>query len=264
MHEKNSFITLTYAPEHLKSTKLVYEDFQKFMKKLRKLQNQPIGVFVTGEYGTQGTLRPHWHAIIFGWYPSDATYHRTTSRGDRIFISPTLDRLWGKNDPINRPCEIGEVNFLTAGYVARYATKKIEHGANRKVSEADHHEWQPISKKSQKNAIGKKFLEKYWQDIFNGGRVILFDGTETTIPRYYEKWLQKNQPDAWNAYVTRLKADRILRAQEKSDDEKFEEIKINSERKKKNPFAKHQRTKLESAKIILESKYKILQNFLKL
>ena len=37
MHTSNCFITLTYAPEHCpKDMSLNYEDFQLFMKRLRK------------------------------------------------------------------------------------------------------------------------------------------------------------------------------------------------------------------------------------
>ena len=64
MHEENSFVTLTYSDEHLKNPKLQYSDFQKFMKRLRFVNNdRKIGVFVTGEYGEKNK-RPHWHAIF--------------------------------------------------------------------------------------------------------------------------------------------------------------------------------------------------------
>lgn len=190
MHEKNCFITLTYDDEHLKSPKLRYEDFQLFMKRLRKTQNDPIGMFVTGEYGEQ-RKRPHWHAILFNYRPTDARFHRTTETGDQCYTSENLGKIWGKGH-----CEIGEVTFESAGYCARYAAKKLVHGKDQD------HDYHPISKKSSKHAIGKKWLEKFWPDVFNYGRLVLKDGTITSIPRYYEKWFKENSTDEqWRAYL---------------------------------------------------------------
>lgn len=209
MHEKNCFITLTYSDKNLKSPRLIYEDWQKFMKKLRKTQNEPIGVLVTGEYGDD-TKRPHWHAILFNYAPPDMVLSRKNIRGDRIYNSKTLDKLWGHNDPKMMPSEIGDVTFESAGYVARYATKKIVHGQNQKVKEADFHDYQPISKKSSKHAIGKKWLEKYWwTDCFSLGQITLPNGSKCSIPRYYQKWFQENHPEKWRDYVTKTKLEKI-------------------------------------------------------
>jgi len=189
MHEENVFITLTYSPEELKkycpNGSLNKREFVLFMKRLRfKLPGQDIGVFVTGEYGEQ-KKRPHWHAIIFNWHPPDAVYKYSNERGDKIYSSKTLQDLWGLG-----VTELGSVTFESAGYCARYAAKKLVHGHDQK------HDFHPISKKSCKHAIGKKFLEKNWQDIFNAGFVLVEKKDEiikSTIPRYYEKWLKQNQ-----------------------------------------------------------------------
>lgn len=198
MYEKNSFITLTYSDQHLESPKLIYSDWQNFAKKLRKVQNDPIGIYVVGEYGAENK-RPHWHAIIFNWYPADATYYRSNERGDRLFTSEKLDELWGKNDPDQKPNEIGAVTFESAGYVARYSAKKLVHGYDQS------HDYKPICRASSKHAIGKRWLEKFHTDIFNHGQTILPDGRPTGVPRYYEKWLKKFQPESWIKYVTETK-----------------------------------------------------------
>lgn len=185
MHEDNCFITLTYSDKHLKSPKLDYRDFQLFVKKLRNHvaessidENKKIGVFVSGEYGDK-EKRPHWHAIIFGWSPHDIKYLRTNEQGDKIYTSDTLDDLWAKNDKSKKPNEIGDVTIKSAGYVARYATKKLIHGKDGT------HEFNPISKRSSKHAIGKKWIEKYWPDVFNDGYVE-HQGIRMSVPRYYE------------------------------------------------------------------------------
>lgn len=279
MYEKNCFITLTYSDENLKSPKLQYIDFQLFAKRLRdhifqdflkkfgklnwsilsKQQKKEhyekiqIGIFVTGEYGEK-TKRPHWHAIVFNWSPADLRSRRTTDLGDEVFSSRTLDSLWGKNNSETRPCEIGDVTFRSAGYVARYAAKKLVHGVDAE------HDFVPISKKSSHQAIGKKYLEKNWQDVFSTGKVILIDGTTCSIPRYYEKWLKKNQPQAWERYVTQRKADIIAKASEKSE--------LESQASRERNFARglkgHETSKRQAARKIMRQKFKLLQDYLKL
>lgn len=257
MHPKNCFITLTYSDEHLESPKLNYKDFQDFIKRLRdKIGYQPedrISVFVTGEYGDE-TKRPHWHAIIFNWEPPDLEYLRANKRGDKIYKSKILDALWGKNDPEKKPNEVGDVTFHSAGYVARYAAKKLSHGADQT------HEYHPISKKSSKYAIGKAFLEKYWQDIFNHGKVILPDGRElTAVPRYYQKWLLKNHPREWERYVTQLKSERCALAQRRSEERKDEVNKINRKRYQQRKNAQISDSKVKEK--IINEKFKVLNSY---
>ena len=261
MHSQNCFITLTYSDTHLKSPKLDYSDFQKFVKRLRKTLDLPIGVFVTGEYG-ENTKRPHFHALIFGWTPSDLVYYRTTDRGDKIYTSKNLDKLWGNNDPNSRPSEIGQITFESAGYTARYAAKKLVHGKDHE------HEFQPISKKSSKHAIGKKFLEKYWKNIFDSGKCFIQnssgDVVSTAIPRYYEKWLQKNQPDAWEDYVTKLKQQRMSTAQEENENHLKKETETNDSRRLRQGLLYEpviRRTEAEHK--ILIQKFNQLQKFQK-
>nr|QJB20095.1 MAG: replication initiator protein [Microvirus sp.] len=244
MYEKNSFITLTYSDEHLKP-RLDYRDFQLFAKKLRKSTNEKIGYFVTGEYG-ELQKRPHWHAIIFNWSPGDARPKYTNGRGDVVSSSTQLDTLWGKGI-----CDAGSVTFESAGYCARYAAKKLVHGKD------DQHDYRPISKKSSRQAIGKKWLETYWQDAFSYGYIILPDGKQTSIPRYYEKWLLQNHPEAWTDYVTRLKAERIAKANEREAREY--NAWVEQSRLRKLPLIK----KLQRRKIIIEEKFKQLQKHLK-
>ena len=225
MHERNCFITLTYSDENLSSPKLQYEDFQLFIKRLRKrIGNDPekrISYVVAGEYGPR-TKRPHWHAIIFNYAPRDLKYMYTNENGDKLFSSKELDTLWGKNDSEKRPTEVGSVTFKSAGYVARYSAKKLDHG-----TEVD--EFKPIFKVSSKRAVGRTWLEKYWSDVFNYGRKYS-SGNEVPIPRYYEKWLKREKPEVWEKYITEVKSISVKKAQARADAEKEEFRKILHER----------------------------------
>jgi len=238
MHPDNCFITLTYNDEHLNSKKLVYEDFQKFMKRLRKLTNNEVGMFVTGEYGTINK-RPHWHAIIFNWSPKDGTPWNLNPRGDTLYRSKTLEKLWPHGFS-----SYGEVTFESAGYVARYSAKSLAHEEDERAG------YKAISKKSQKNAIGKRWLESHYSDIFNYGTLIINGRPLGSIPRYYEKWLQKNKPDEWHRYVTKIKVDKALAALKQNDIDK-EHYQYHDERN-------HARRKIS------QSKFKnMLQRYLK-
>lgn len=224
MHEDSSFITLTYSDENLESPMLIYEHWQNFMKRLRfKYAERKISVFVTGEYGEK-TKRPHWHALLFNWRPDNLYYHRSNDLGDKIYTSPELDELWGKNDRDSCPTEIGAVTFRSAGYCARYATKKLVHGRDQE------HEFHPISKKSSKYAIGRSYVEKFHDSIFNLGKIVLPDGNTCAIPRYYEKWLKEHQFEKWKRYVSETKARISSEAQQRAEKIDASERRQNVER----------------------------------
>ena len=90
---------------------------------------------------------------------------------------------------------------------------------------------------STKNAIGKSFVEKWWKDIFihARGSIVLNDGKQTKVPRYYEKWLKKNQPEIWLRYVTEIKLENTNRLREKA--EKEHEIFLEERQKTANGWA---------------------------
>lgn len=252
MHKHNCFVTLTYSDANLVSPKLIYADFQKFMKKLRKVQDAPIGVFVTGEYGDQ-TKRPHWHALLFNWAPRDGMHKYTNFRNDRVYESATLSKLWGLGI-----AEYGSVTFESAGYCARYAAKKLGHGKDGT------HEFDPISKKSSKHAIGKAWLEKNWRDIFSYGSVVLPDGrTAGAVPRYYEKWLKENHPSEFLRYVTQVKTDKIEKASARAALELADWKSVNAARLDSGKLTLTL-TETQTRRLITQKKFEQLQNHLKL
>lgn len=249
MHENSCFITLTYSDENLTSPKLVYSDFQKFMKRLRRAYpNRQIGVFVTGEYGEK-TKRPHWHAILFGWAPADRRDPYVSPNGDTTWSSDSLSSHWGKGH-----CNFGTVTFHSAGYCARYAAKKLVHGP-------DGHDFEPISKKSSKHAIGKRWLEKHWSDVFNHGQLILADGSKSSIPRYYEKWFKEHHPTEWLRYVTQVKIEKNSRSAARAATERSLWLEASHSR----PLWKGALISPEQRRrAIINAKFKTLQENLKL
>lgn len=274
MHQENSFITLTYSDENLTDGRLNYIDFQLFIKRLRdkifqrflnvygkenwKLlskeekkqtyKHYKISVFVTGEYGDK-TKRPHWHALIFNWRPDDLKKHYTNDKGDQVYISDLLTETWGKGH-----AELGQVTLESAGYVARYAAKKLVHGNDNE------HDYEPISKKSSHQAIGKSWLEKFYKDVFTHG-YIEHDGIKLKIPAYYEKWFKKTHPEEWKEYVTITKQRKINAVSEMV---RLENEKYLIERNKREFNKRTLVSRNDARKKITKAKFKQLQENLKL
>lgn len=274
-HEDNIFLTLTYNEESLKSPRLQYRDFQLFMKRLRdKVYNQHIKLnterlgqklskelkkeirdktyipfMVTGEYGDINK-RPHWHAIIFNYYPNDSEHKYTTDRGEKVFSSNELSNLWGKGN-----IEYGSVTMDSAGYVARYAAKKLTHGNDQD------HDYHPFHRTSCKRAIGRTWIEKYWKQTFQRGYIVLPNGSKSKIPRYYVDWLKKYRIDDYIDYVNTVQKEIIEQAELERRKEETEFISQVLNRRKGRPYPVQQ----NSVKLrILERKFKNLQENLKL
>lgn len=269
VHEQNSFITLTYADDKLKSEKLIESDFDEFIKKLRhhpytdadgiyrsRHQTPKIGppykpkfgVFGVGEYGEK-TKRPHWHAIIFGWSPTDAVPKYTTEAGHQVAASKTLNTCWGHGI-----AEVGTVTIDSAGYCARYSAKKLVHGFDGE------HEYEPIPKKSLKPAIGKRWLEKYCNDVFNYGKLIHDFKDVGTIPRYYESWFKKNHPEKWLRYIEKIKLEKnsLAAARAKTEEEHWWSVYNNRPLTAKTPLTRNQVRQL-----IKQKEFDELQAYLK-
>ena len=203
MHSQSCYITLTYKNTELVLTDegvptLFHDHFQLFMKKLRKKFGDGISFFMCGEYGDK-EHRPHYHAILFGVDFNDKEFCKLNEQGDYLYKSKTLDELWGHNDPEKVPSLIGNVTFQSAAYVARYVMKKL----GGPMEELYDGRLPDYGKASRKYAIGRKWLEKYWEDIFNYNDCRLPDGTRVPIPRYYVRWLEKNHFERYMLYRSR-------------------------------------------------------------
>lgn len=102
------------------------KDLQDFWKRLRKYLNNEIKIRYVGcgEYGPKHQ-RPHYHAVIFGWKPEDLRFYKKNRTGDIVYKSETIQKIWGCGF-----ITVGELNFETASYTARYVQKKA--GINKK------------------------------------------------------------------------------------------------------------------------------------
>lgn len=217
LYDANCFLTLTYSPDNLPHRgQLVYSDFQKFMKRLRKDCGFPVRFYMCGEYGSENG-RPHFHALLFGLDFADKRHFKRLPSGDSLFVSDTLNRLW----PFGF-ASIGNVTFESAAYVARYCVQKVT-GWNARFAysrlDADGvYQLVPeFNKMSLKPGIGARWLEKFSTDVFPRDYVVV-NGVKSAVPKYYDKLLDRSNPDLLEEIKERRVADAKLRFEDNTDE----------------------------------------------
>ncbi len=194
MHEDNVFLTLTYNDDHLpKNRSLDKTHFQKFIRSLRQKTGVKIRYYMCGEYGDK-TQRPHYHAILFGYKFPDSTLWQER-RGNKVYRSKLLESTWFHGNS-----EIGNVTFKSAGYVARYVMKKITGDLADDHYEGREPEYNSMSLKP---GIGQTWFEEYASDVFPADKVVLPNGTEVSVPKFYRKKLKEIDPKLYSKLKVR-------------------------------------------------------------
>jgi len=223
LHEKNCFITLTYAPEHLPSVSVIHtrktyqylvkKHFQDFMKRLRFHYGTGIRYFHCGEYGEKNA-RPHYHACLFNFDFPDKELWRNVHK-NKLYTSEILGRLW----PFGFST-IGDVTFESAAYVARYITKKIT-GPNAISHYNDHdpctgeifaERIPEYTTMSLKPGIGAGWMQKYHADVYPKDEIIMRE-KKLKPPKYYDKIFDQYDPQQFN----KIKQKRIALAKTKEE-----------------------------------------------
>ena len=196
LYKDNCFITLTYDEEHLpEDYSLHYDDFQRFMKRVRKkYTGKKIRFYMAGEYG-ENFGRPHFHACIFNLDFEDKYIWQKTESGSKIYRSKILEELW----PFGYS-SIGEVNFQSAAYVARYIMKKVtgdmaeQHYEEVNFTTGEIIQRKPeFNKMSLKPGIGFGWYEKYKDDVYPHDYVIV-NGKKCKPPKFYDKKYADDYP----------------------------------------------------------------------
>ena len=227
LYKENAFVTLTYDDANLpEKGQLDYTQYQKFMKRLRKhYAPRQIRFYMCGEYGPQ-LQRPHFHACLFNIDFQDKTFWAPLPSGGNLYRSQTLEKLW----PFGFS-SIGDVNFETAAYVARYCMKKIT-GHN---AQYHYHGLTPeFNKMSLKPGIGTEFLKKWTSDIYPNDYVIV-NNKKTQPPKYYDKIYKK------------------------MNKEKYEEIKMKREMNGRKNYEDNTETRLETKEQVTKARLKYLK-----
>lgn len=239
MWKNSCFITLTYDNEHIpEDRKLRRSDIQKFWKDLRyhlykqtkkakkvdlteeylnletiyenfemqfnmesgklpkRRNKQPIRYLNCGEYGP-ATKRPHYHAQIWNFIPTDLRKWKKDKRGYWLYNSKKLSQIWGKGYVV-----IEEANEKTAGYVARYCTKKYKRTEEEQKRMKEKHQQEFIGASSL-GFIGHGYWWKYKDMIKRNQGIIMKQNDHTLLrklPKIMQKQWEEEDPETYEEY----------------------------------------------------------------
>lgn len=205
LHDKTSFITLTYSDELLPPDgKLVKSDLQKFFKRIRKdYPPRSLRYFACGEYGDK-TNRPHYHAILFG----ENFLNDRLDINENLYTSQTLQNYWKYGH-----VSIAPVTMASICYVCGYVTKKMD-------------DPDTFNLMSRRPGIGHDWLTRYHDDLARTGMVTI-EGRQWPIPKRYLEWEAEHLdhlPEIRQQQAIENKKDRIqLRNLEKNRQSKWKE-----------------------------------------
>lgn len=132
-HAHSLMCTLTYDQylrdsrgriigEQVADRRVDVADCQKFIKRVRKYFGKMgimIKYIIAAEYGKR-THRPHYHVLLFGAWFDDIRFYKKSKRGNPIFRSKTLEKLWPHGI-----CTVDkkDVNAAAARYCTKYLSK---------------------------------------------------------------------------------------------------------------------------------------------
>lgn len=140
--------------------------------------------YMCGEYGDL-RHRPHYHAIIYGFWPPDVLPHPSGRKG--LFYSPQLMKIWphGFNT-------VARVVPDCISYVAGYVDKKLD---NSRLAWAVNNVAPEYTCMSRNPGIGREFCEEFLHtDIypenadgsFARDYCLVGDRIRVRTPRYYD------------------------------------------------------------------------------
>lgn len=161
----SNFITLTYDTKHVPISRAGYmslskRDIQLFFKRLRKLNENQIKYFMSGEYGSQ-TMRPHYHIILFNC------------------AIETIQEAWA----LGR-VHYGTVSGASVGYTLKYLSKPGRVPFHKNDDRQP--EFRLMSKGLGKNYLTEQMTCWHKADLDNRVYVNLEDGKKCSMPRYYK------------------------------------------------------------------------------
>ncbi len=188
-------LTLTYREKDLpENAVLRYKDVQDFIKRLRwhlkkhTGQNPNIKYLCACEYGKKH-LRPHYHIVIFGYFPPDVPFYggklrpyKITSKGSQLFKSKFINNLWSKGF-----VDVGLVNHQTCRYVAQYCCKKFVTQGDKRLQEKN-----KISREKLvcSSGFGLDWFKRNYLSVIASDKIV-FGGFTFAIPRYFIKKLEQ-------------------------------------------------------------------------
>lgn len=221
------WLTLTIAPEYMDTLPdqtmcLSKEKPRHFFESLRKHYGSKVVFkhYLVSEYG-DGTDRPHFHCLLFGYVPGAAPLDVLKTKNDVVdFITREGSTCWPYGFAYNKP-----LHFRVFGYITNYINKP-------ELVDPEHpHPVRPFTCISQ--GIGESYMQRFDKSQFaNYEFVISDDGSKKVLPRYYRDKILPRSLDA------------ARKALDRGDIETFDKIMRN-----RTEFDQVMRTQIYPAKI---------------
>lgn len=184
LYKKNAFVTLTYSEPRTDYSK---DDIQKFLKRLRKSQDNKLRYYIVGECGEK-YKRIHYHAIIFNYWPDDSKLFNAKKK---YYGSQNLTKTWGHGHVLIAP-----VTPETINYVTLYMSKGVETQINSQGVLLER-----FSLMSRRPGLGRPAfdLNKY---IDKPTMSIILNGRTRPIPSAFRRILNSYNSEATQIYKT--------------------------------------------------------------
>lgn len=218
-HEHNYFITFTYddinipIPEETEYNGKIFtndgtwtgslypNDITRFINSLRRYFHRKghtgIKYYYAGEYG-ETTQRPHYHMIIMNC-PLDINefydFHQDPTTKKLHWKSHEIENFWQEG-----MIDIGEVEYASAAYVARYCMKKITENTDKTIywSKGMHPEFVRMSRRP---GIGITYYNENKYNIYENDEVIITSvkGNVNVIkpPKAFDQRFKEEHPEWW-------------------------------------------------------------------
>lgn len=229
--EKDEDGNVIYTLDGSPKLKLVSKGcIQIFISKLRsklrasKYGNPKISYFGCGEYGEK-LNNPHYHILLFGFDFPDKKLWKVSSAGSSLFRCSFLEEVWPYGFST-----IGDVDFKSAAYVARYALKKVPKFVNPGIHFKHYGRLIPEFV-CMTRGLGSKWFDKYGENLYSEEKdflVVPGKGrfSKQKPPRFYDKLLKRKSPEIYEKIKAQRKA--YFELVDKSDST-YERLKVREE-----------------------------------
>lgn len=209
-HDSGISVCLTYADEFLPpGGSLRREDQRRFLNTLRKrsyrrgdIAPRPSLDFVgpmprlyimaafLGEYSPPPQRRPHYHGVLYDYFPADSVKCSLSRSGAQEWSSAELSDIWG----------FGRVTFQlitpgTAGYLGGHQAGKLT--ADERVPagcEPEYHA--PASRRG----IGRSYAEAHGAQALENGFVVA-NSRQIAVPSYLVRRAAVDHPELAEAHA---------------------------------------------------------------
>lgn len=172
-HDHSSFLTLSYADEHLpKNLSLDPRHLQLFIKRLRdRVLPLRFRYFAVGEYGEE-KKRPHYHLSVFGLPPHAFDICKTNPFDPRVVWLSS----WTYGSAF-----LTEFNETTAQYVSGYVTKKLSKPDDPRLLPGQLPEF---ARMSRRPGLGKEAMRLIAGELSRSGYLDRIEGGD--VPRFLQ------------------------------------------------------------------------------